>query len=288
MVTLSFACALILSVLASVLKIPQEVAKELDRSQQLLIASKIFSHDGYFLMKNKEGEYIPAKYAEDGVLVPTGKDDLAADKEILDVYRRRVRPYLVDEKGNLTTFEEAGINQEQYLAEFKETGYFTQPLKLIYEVLPNPKKGESEEEEVPIAYVIPVNGYGLWGPIYGYIAIAPDGDTVIGISWYEHGETPGLGANIADEPWQKQFYQKKIFLPTSAGETNLKTAPIGITVVKGKVSEVLGTSLKTETAVDGMPGATLTGNGVTTAYQEVLDAYRPFFIKLNEKAKQQE
>ena len=57
------------------------------------------------------------------------------------------------------------------------------------------------------------------------------------------------------------------------GKTDFKTAPLGITVVKGKVSEVLGNSPKAKSAVDGMAGATLTGNGVTDAYRDVLSAY---------------
>ena len=54
-------------------------------------------------------------------------------------------------------------------------------------------------------------------------------------------------------------------------------------MVKGKVSEVLGNAPKAKSAVDGMTGATLTGNGVNDAYREVLAAYRPFLIKVNEE-----
>ncbi len=56
------------------------------------------------------------------------------------------------------------------------------------------------------------------------------------------------------------------------GKTDYKAAPIGIIVVKGKVSEVLGDTPKSKSAVDGMAGATLTGNGVTDAYRDVLNA----------------
>ena len=63
----------------------------------------------------------------------------------------------------------------------------------------------------------------------------------------------------------------------------MKTAPVGITVVRGKVVEVVGDNPKAFSAVDGMPGATLTGNGVTKAYKDTLAPYRPFFIKLSEQ-----
>lgn len=285
-VILSFACALILAVLSSALKEPQEIAQELDRSEQMMIAARIFTHEGYFQIKNEEGKYVPAKYAGDGKLVPGSEKDQATSREILEVYNKRIIPALVNNQGKMTTFEEAGIHEGQYIAEHKKTGYYKEPEKLIYKILPNPTDEETKDP-APIGYVIPVNGFGLWDAIYGYLAVEPDGETVIGISWYEQKETPGLGANIAEESWQKDFFGKKIFQPNSQGQIDLKTAPVGITVVKGKVSEVLGGNPKAEAAVDGMPGATLTGNGVTSAYQDVLAAYRPFFIQIHDKTETQ-
>ncbi len=288
-VLLSFFCALILAALASALKEPQEIAKELDRSEQMLIAARIYTYQGYFLLKNDEGKEVPAKHIGDGVLVPGTPEDFATKNDILEVYKRRLKPFLVNNQGELTTFEKAGLDLDNYVADYKKTGYYKQPLKLLYEILPNPKEGEAASaEDKPLGYVIPVNGYGLWDAIYGYIAVKTDGNTVIGISWYDQKETPGLGANIAEQPWQSLFPGKKIFQPNADGSTDFKTSPIGITVVKGKVSEVLGEAPKAQTAVDGMPGATLTGNGVTTAYQDVLSSYRPFFIKIHQETESKE
>ena len=59
-------------------------------------------------------------------------------------------------------------------------------------------------------------------------------------TWYDQKETPGLGANIAEAYWQSLFPSKKLFQEGADGKTDFKTAPLGITVVKGKVSEVLG------------------------------------------------
>lgn len=281
-VILSLVCAIVLSALASALKEPQEVAMELDRSENMLIAARIFTHAGTFQMLDKAGKYVPAKDAGDGVLMEVKEPESATKTQILQIYKRRLKPLLVDSKGDVTTFQKAGIDMDKYLKDFKKTGYYKQKWKLIYEILPNPAKGESEsKEQKPTGYVIPVNGYGLWDAIYGYLAIKPDGETVIGISWYEQKETPGLGANISEEPWQRLFPGKKIFQPSASGKIDPKTSPIGITVVKGKVSEVLGDSPKAQNSVDGMPGATLTGNGVTEAYRDVLSAYRPFLIKIH-------
>lgn len=281
MVILSFTCALILSLLASVLEQPKEIAKELDRSQQMMIAAKMLSHDGYFLMENDKGDFIPAKYQKGGLLVPGSINDIPTRAELVEIYQKRLIPVLVDDKGVLTTFDKANINKEDYISKFRKTGYYKEPYKLLYKIMPNTEGSAAEDK--PIGYVIPVNGYGLWDAIYGYMAIKPDGDTIIGISWYDQKETPGLGADIAVAHWQDLFPGKVIFQETASGKTDFKTAAIGIVVVKGKVSDVLGNSPKAKSAVDGMAGATLTGNGVTEAYSTVLSAYRPFFIKIHEE-----
>jgi Na+-transporting NADH:ubiquinone oxidoreductase subunit C len=286
MATLSFVCALILSVLASVLAQPKEIAKELDRIKEMMIAAKILNHQGHFLVLDQEGKYVNAKALKDGVLVADPSAKLATQNEILDVYKKRLIPLLVDDKGNLVTFEQAKIDQDEYVAQYRKTGYYKQPLKLIYEILPNANpEGKQTEKEKAMGYVIPVNGYGLWDAIYGYLAVKPDGNTVIGITWYDQKETPGLGANISETYWQNLFPGKHIFQESADGKTNFKTAPLGITVVKGKVADVLDSSPKSKSAVDGMAGATLTGNGVTDAYRDVLTPYRPFFIKIHEANK---
>ena len=282
MVTLSFVCALILSALASILAVPKATAKDLDRSKQMMIAAKILSHEGYFLKEDAEGKYVPAKMESNGELVAGTTSDVATQAQLLEVYEKRLIALLVDDQGDITTFEKANINEEQYLVDYKKTGYYKQKLKLLYKILPETAIIEKSPEKLkPIGYVIPVNGYGLWDAIYGYLAIKPDGDTVIGISWYDQKETPGLGANIAEAEWQSLFPGKDIFQPSATGKTDFRTAPLGIVVVKGKVSDILGDSPKAKSAVDGMAGATLTGNGVTDAYRDVLAAYRPFLIKIN-------
>lgn len=283
MVVLSFVCALILSILASILEEPKEVAKELDRSKQMMIAAKILDYQGGFLVQNKEGKYVHAKY-EEGKLLPTQTFEVASKNQLLDIYSKRFEPLLVDKQGNIKTFAEAKINYDNYLAEYRKTGYYREPLMLIYKILPNNQTPQESKEGQPEGYVLPVNGFGLWDAIYGYLAIKPDGDTVIGITWYDQKETPGLGANISEAYWQDMFPGKKIFQEGADGKTDYKTAPLGITVVKGKVAEVLGNVPKAKSAVDGMAGATLTGNGVTDAYRDVLSPYRPFLIKLHEKS----
>lgn len=283
MVILSLICAVILSVLASALKVPQEMAKELDRSKQMLIAARILSPEGNFQILNEEGKYIPAKISPEGLLEASHEIIIPGQDQILEVFRNRIQVFLVNDQGSPTTFQKANIDEQKYVQDYRKTGYYLQPLKLIYKIFANsPSKEQPDEKERLVeGYVIPVNGMGLWDAIYGFLAIKTDGDTVIGISWYDQKETPGLGANISEPEWQSQFPGKHIFQESANGQTNFQTAPLGIIVVKGKVKEVLGNSPKALSAVDGMAGATLTGNGVTDSYRDVLAAYRPFLIKLH-------
>lgn len=287
MVILSFICALILSVLASALAKPQELAKDLNKNKEMMIAAKIYNPLDYFQLPDGKGGYVPAKFSKDGILIADSNKIAPTKEQILEVYKKRLKPFLVDDKGNKLTFQEAKIDETAYLNDFRKRGYYTAPYKLIYEIRPN----SASEEKEPIkaeGYVIPVNGYGLWAAIYGFLAIKPDADTVIGISWYDQKETPGLGANIAETPWQNLFPGKLIFQPGADGKTDFKTAPLGIVVARGKVSEVFGDNPKAKSAVDGMAGATLTGNGVTKAYQDVLAAYRPFLLKLHAEEEKKE
>lgn len=285
MIILSFVCALILSVLASALQRPQELAKEIDRSKEMLVSAKILSPYGAFQIQNAEGKYGPAKMSAGGILEPTAESIIPNSNDVLEVFRNRIHSFVVNDKGELKTFKEAGLDENKYLADFRKTGYYREPYKLIYQITTNPtetdvKAGKNGPVE---GYVIPINGMGLWDAIYGFLSIKPDGDTVIGISWYDQKETPGLGGNISEPDWQSQFPSKLIFQESADGQTDFKTASLGIIVVKGRVNEVLGSSPKAKSAVDGMAGATLTGNGVTDAYKNVLSAYRPFLIKIHDE-----
>lgn len=282
MVVLSFVCAVILATLASALARPQDVAKELYRSKQMLVAAQLYNQDlENFTTQDPSGQTVPARF-EKGKLLPTDKIIRATQEQILELYRLRFEPLLVDNKGDITTFKKTGLDQNHYLNSNRKTGYYRLPYKLIYAIYNDGPESTARQID---GYIIPINGYGLWDAIYGYLALKPDGVTVIGISWYDHKETPGLGAEIASGAWQRQFPGKKIVQESADGAIDVQKNPIGLVVVKGRVSEVLGESPKAKSAVDGIAGSTLTGNGVTEAYRDVLQAYRPFFIKVQEKSR---
>lgn len=114
-------------------------------------------------------------------------------------------------------------------------------------------------------YVVSVYGAGLWGPIWGYIAVNADGNTIYGAYFNHEGETAGLGAEIKDsKAWQDLFKGKTIY--AADGSVALKVL---------KSSEVKNP----ESEVDAVTGATLTSNGVSDMLQEGFAKYKNFLIK---------
>lgn len=111
-------------------------------------------------------------------------------------------------------------------------------------------------------YVLPVTGRGLWGGLWGYIALNADKKTVYGTYFYHESETAGLGARIGERWFQEQFNGKPLF----AGDD---TQNIALSVVKAGAS-------KAETEVDGVTGATLTSDGVSAMVKDGLTAYISF------------
>ena len=112
------------------------------------------------------------------------------------------------------------------------------------------------------AYVLPVVGRGLWGGLWGYIAVNEAKDKVLGTYFYHESETAGLGARIGEKWFQDQFNGKPIF--GEGGE-------VALTVVKAG-------SAQNENEVDGVTGATLTSNGVAAMVKDGLTVYKDFLV----------
>jgi Na+-transporting NADH:ubiquinone oxidoreductase subunit C len=121
-----------------------------------------------------------------------------------------------------------------------------------------------KEEEVSML-VLPVHGQGLWGPLLGYLALDADMDTIQGLTFYKHKETPGLGAEVDNPKWKKLWPGRKVYD---------KDGKLAINVIKGaaKAPEIEPNS------VDGISGATLTCRGVTNLLHFWLgeDGYGPY------------
>ncbi|MDE6629956.1 MAG: NADH:ubiquinone reductase (Na(+)-transporting) subunit C, partial [Bacteroidales bacterium] len=117
-------------------------------------------------------------------------------------------------------------------------------------------------------YIVPLEGKGLWGSIWGYLAVESDFNTIAGVTFGHKSETPGLGAEIATDGFQSHFKGKKLFEPT--GEF------VSITVQKGGEAKYAG---DVSHAVDAVSGGTITSNGVTAMLRDCLRHYVAFFEK---------
>lgn len=115
------------------------------------------------------------------------------------------------------------------------------------------------------AYVVPLRGKGLWGPIWGYLSLKPDLNTVYGAVFDHQGETPGLGAEISEEWFQKPFAGKKIF--RDADKFN------SIKVRKGGATE------GDPYSVDAISGGTITSKGLEAMLDSCLAQYKTYFIQ---------
>jgi len=118
-------------------------------------------------------------------------------------------------------------------------------------------------------YAIPISGKGLWSTLYGYFAVEADGATAKGITFYKHGETPGLGGEV-DKPWFQNNYKGKRFIDKDG---NL----IGIQSIKGTVDSGDDEAYH---KVDGISGATMTTKGLNQFLLDDLKIYEPFFQRI--------
>lgn len=115
-------------------------------------------------------------------------------------------------------------------------------------------------------FIVPVRGNGLWGPIWGYVGLDEQLTTIIGANFDHGSETPGLGAEIADDDFQDQFAGKRIF--DQEGEFR------SVRVVKGGAPE------GDPHGVDAISGGTITSNGVTNMLRDGLAVYEAYFRQM--------
>lgn len=120
------------------------------------------------------------------------------------------------------------------------------------------------------AYIIPFTSKGLWGKIYGYLALDTDGSTIKGFTVYQHQETPGLGGEIEKRWFQKNFSGKKI--------VDRNGNFVSIAIAKGKVADAVPVTRQSN-YVDGISGATLTGKFLSEGLKDVLREYEPVSVE---------
>lgn len=117
---------------------------------------------------------------------------------------------------------------------------------------------ELKKEDALVSVAFPAEGKGLWSTVHSYVGLEPDLATIRGITFFDHGETPGLGGECS-KPWfQRNFQGKKLW---DDG------VPVKLEIAKGTADPV------TDYNVDGMSGATITGNGIEKFVNATFNLY---------------
>ena len=125
---------------------------------------------------------------------------------------------------------------------------------------------EATTDDGKTVYVLPVYGAGLWGPIWVYVAVEDDGDTIYGAYFSHSGETPGLGAEIATEHFQAQFVGKELYKDGKFRSVDVKKA--------GQKP------VDNADYVDAISGGTITSTGVQSMLADCLKLYDAFLNNL--------
>jgi Na+-transporting NADH:ubiquinone oxidoreductase subunit C len=248
-----------LAVTATSLRDRQQVAAEFDRQKNVMVAAGLIADGDPRPMKELQQLYRD-RVTEQVLDTETGK--VLADRALADVA-----------KMNKQAAEEADAAKKSASAQSLTAEQETAAKDKV-------KKAAARYRVVAVAkgddgrtvYVLPVSGKGLWSTLYGYLALADDANTVRGITFYQHGETPGLGGEV-DNPQWKELWKGK----TVRDGDKL----VGITVKKGRVDP----SIPAEKAhyVDGLSGATITSNGVTKFVKADLQAFESYLAQVKKQ-----
>jgi Na+-transporting NADH:ubiquinone oxidoreductase subunit C len=231
-------CSVIVSTAAVVLKPAQEANKDLDRKRNILQAAGMLEEgrsvdEQFAVVKERYVDLETGRFSDE---VPPDYEQRAAAKD----------PSL-----------SMAVPADQDIAKVGRRPRWAQ----IYLV---------EDENGAIDKIIlPVSGYGLWSTLYGFLALESDANTVAGLGFYEHAETPGLGGEVDNPRWKAFWPGKQVYRD---GEVELALA-------KGAVDS---SSPGADWRVDGLSGATLTSRGVSNLIQYWMgdNGFAPFLANL--------
>lgn len=200
-----------------------------------------------------------------------------SSREVKDLFAGRIKARVVDlQTGEYTDAHDAqlfdplkaardpklsdALDGEEDIALIKRRERFT----TVYMV---EKDGKLE------SLILPVRGYGLWSTLHGFVALKGDLNTVVGLGFYQHAETPGLGGEVDNPKWKALWPGRKVY--------DDKGQP-ALSVIKGRAGDP-----KTDPYhVDGLSGATITSNGVTNLVKFWFgkDGYGPFLSNFRKSA----
>ncbi|HUH37065.1 MAG TPA: Na(+)-translocating NADH-quinone reductase subunit C, partial [Spongiibacteraceae bacterium] len=219
---LCIVCSLVVSTAAVLLKPAQEVNKSLDRKRNILAAAGLLEAG---VSVEEQFKQVQPRLVDldSGTFI----DEPPAQYDPNQAARDPDTSIKLDRKADI-----AGLGRRENIAEV----YLIQ------------RDGKLDK------VILPVRGYGLWSTLYGFLALDSDLNTVVGLGFYEHAETPGLGGEVDNPRWKAQWPGKKIY----------EDGEVAIELLKGTVDPK---SPDAEHQVDGLAGATLTSRGVTHLMQ---------------------
>lgn len=189
-----------------------------------------------------------------GAVISASEIEAMTPQQVNDFYANRISATVVDLSGK----EISGIEAEkvEIAKDYKRPADQRQYPVFMFHAEGNPVAVES--------YIFPLYGAGLWDAIWGYIALETDMNTIGGITLAHASETPGLGARITEGEVQSRYVGKKIFDESGA--------LVAVQMQKGEGKDYSADAHK----VDGMSGATITGNGVNNMLKAYLGHYEAY------------
>jgi Na+-transporting NADH:ubiquinone oxidoreductase subunit C len=239
-VTLCVVCSVIVSTAAVTLRPLQEANKALERKRNILLAAGLL----------REGEDINSLFEQ----VDTRLVDLATGEYVegVDATTYDQRAAAKAPKTSVT------IPHDRDIAKIRRRARYA-PVYLV------------RDNTGVRSVILPVHGHGLYSTLYGFIALSGDGNTVQGLRFYEHGETPGLGGQVDSPAWLDKWPGKRVY--DEGGKVRLA-------VIKGTIER--GTP-EARYQVDGLAGATMTSRGVTNLVRYWLgeDGFEPFLARIH-------
>jgi Na+-transporting NADH:ubiquinone oxidoreductase subunit C len=199
-----------------------------------------------------------------GLLSPTEK---LSQREVIDRFTASITPRVIELRtGDYADSVDAGTYDQR--AASRDPARSVPAPANEARVFRVPRFGLVYEKKVGgkvTSLILPIQGYGLWSTMYGYIALEADAKTIAGITFYEHGETPGLGGEIENPRWQALWVGRRAV--DDSGRVKVR-------VVKGAT----GPPTSDPYRIEGLSGATITSRGVSYTVEFWLgpNAFGPF------------
>lgn len=259
-------CSVLVSAAAVFLRPQQNANKERERKKNLLIAAGLYDETtGRIVIGKKERPDLKVEdlftksddrpYVEEAIVdLDTGEEVDEAAKAKIKARFGKVEKY-DQKKASRDPGWSSPVDQAKDVSKLKRRERYA----WVYYV----KNPNGTLKWI----ILPIRGYGLWSTLWGYLALDADLTTIRGITYYEQGETPGLGGEVDNPDWKKLWRGKKAFG---------KQGAVKIHVIKGAAPK------DAPYEIDGLSGATITSKGVTHMLQYWLgkDGFGPFLDRL--------